>query len=132
MDHYYFQTESYTTKLLWYGILQLPYIVQWWRRRLCWRSKRNKVQIPWRISEKKGGKKEVNAENEPRSSERDSPNKHNNSASGINYDTNGILLGCRIHTTLDLFRDNEDGNFEVKFKDDVSLSEFEDSNEESN
>lgn len=60
--------------------------------------------------------KEVNAENESSYDEWDGPNRDNNTASGINHDTNGTSFCCRIHTALDLFRDNQCGKFEVKFK----------------
>lgn len=62
----------------------------------------------------------------------DSPNTDNNTASCINHESNGISFCCRIHKAIDLFKDNQGGNFEVKLNDDMSSSDFEDSNEESN
>lgn len=65
---------------------------------------------------------EVNAENKPSSSECDNQNKDNNTASGISQDTNGISFCCRIHAALKLFEENQDDDFKLKFKNDLSSS----------
>lgn len=75
---------------------------------------------------------EIYARNKPSSSECDNQVKDNNTASGIHQDTKNISFCCRLHTALDLFKKNQGGNFEVKFKDGVSLSESDDSTEENN
>lgn len=75
---------------------------------------------------------EIYNRNKTSSSECDNPDKDNSTACSIYQDTKNISFCCRIHTTLDLFKENQGGNFELKFKDDVTLSESDDSNEESN
>lgn len=85
-----------------------------------------KSKFPAPSQEEGAFKNEVNSGNEPSSSECNNPRKDNNIASGINQDTNNISFCCRIHTALDLFKENQGGNFEVKFKDDVSSSGSED------
>lgn len=71
---------------------------------------------------------EIYTRNKPRSGESDNSDKDNTTACSIYQDTctKDISFCCRIHTALDLFKENKGGNFEVKFKDDVSSSESED------
>lgn len=83
---------------------------------------------------------EVNVENKPSLIKFDTPDKENKNASGVEQDTKGISLCCRIHTALELFKENQGDDLEVKFKNDLSSSlplsssssESEDSNEENN
>lgn len=71
---------------------------------------------------------EIYARNKPSSSESDNQDKDSITACNIYEDTctKDISFCCRIHTALDLFKQNQGGNFEVKFIDDVSSSESED------
>lgn len=75
---------------------------------------------------------DVNSGNKPTSSKCDNLDKDTNTVSAIHQDTNGISFCYRLHIALNLFKENQGGNFEVKFKDYVPSSESENSNEENN
>lgn len=95
-------------------------------------QKKMKSKLPEGSREEGAQNYEVNFENKPTSSICDNPDKGIHTASGIHQDTNGISFCYRLHTALNLFKENQGGNFEVKLKDDVSSSESDDSNEGNN
>lgn len=95
-------------------------------------QKKMKSKLPEGSREEGAQNNVVDSGNKPTSSKCDNPDKGTTTASGIHQDTNGISFCYRLHTALNLFKENQGGNFEVKFKDGVSSTESEDSNEENN
>lgn len=83
---------------------------------------------------------DAKVENKPSSSDCDTPDKENKYSSSVEQDTKRISFCCRIHTALELFKENQGDDFDVKFKNDLSSSqllsssssESEDLNEENN